>query len=110
MRMFGKEPTSRAAGLPASRPVAVSNDAQRGRFTTLKVMRSPSRSDAVGLKTYQSPTVAVVDGAPEITGARFPVDCPAAVNANDRARGASAAASDLTSMSKIRCLFLRHDS
>jgi hypothetical protein len=33
----------------------------------------PSGSDAVGRKLYALPTVADVDGAPEITGARFPV-------------------------------------
>ena len=48
-------PTCCAAGVPDSRPVAVSNDAQAGGFAMLNVNGSPSASLAVGVKTYCVP-------------------------------------------------------
>jgi hypothetical protein len=59
--------------VPDSWPVDVLKLAHAGRFWIEKPSVLPSGSDAVGRKLYALPTVADVDGAPEITGARFPV-------------------------------------
>jgi len=51
--------------------VAASNVAQAGLFTTVNVSRSPSASDAVGLKEYGWRMTPVVTGLPPITGGRL---------------------------------------
>ena len=52
-------------------PVAVSKEAHAGLFATVNVSRSPSGSDAVGLKEYGRPVTAAVTGLPLMTGARL---------------------------------------
>src|SRR5690349_12193945 len=64
-------PTCWAAGVPDTRPVAVSNDAQAGRFEMPNVSVSPSGTLAVGATGSAAPTVTAVVGVPEIVGDRF---------------------------------------
>ncbi len=63
-----------AVGVPDSKPVAALNVAHEGRFTTLNVSELPSASLATGWNAYAVPTVPVVAGLPEITGAIFVVE------------------------------------
>ena len=58
-------------GVPVKAPVVVENDAQVGRFVIVNASVLLSRSEAVGVNEYAAPTCAVVDGVPEIVGARF---------------------------------------
>src|SRR5690606_27622858 len=69
MRTLVIVPTSESEGVPLSVPFDVLNVAHRGRFATANVRRSPSASEAVGWKTYCSPTVTMVGGVPAIVGA-----------------------------------------
>lgn len=49
-------PTSEAVGVPLNSPDAASNCIQFGRPVMLNVSVSPSASEAVGRKTYRTPT------------------------------------------------------
>jgi hypothetical protein len=69
--MFVNVPMFAVAGVPCRRPVAVLNDAQLGLLVMLNVSVLPFASLAVGVNVYCVPTVAVVGGAPEITGGVF---------------------------------------
>src|ERR1044071_5691317 len=64
-------PTSPAAGVPDSRPVRGSNEAQPGALVIVKVSTSPSGSFAVGVNEYAPPTSTIAAGAPEIAGGLF---------------------------------------
>jgi len=57
------------AGVPESAPVAALKEAQAGLFCTLNDRASPSVSLAFGVNVYAVPTVAEVDGVPEMVGA-----------------------------------------
>jgi hypothetical protein len=67
--MFAYEPTCEDEGVPLKRPVVVLNDAHVGLFEMLNRSGSPFASRAVGWKLYAMPTVAEVEGVPEIVGA-----------------------------------------
>jgi hypothetical protein len=77
-------PTLAAVGVPESCPVALLNVSHAGRFTTPKVIASPSGSEPVGRKLYVCPTVTEAGGVPLMVGTRF--DWPPTVIEN----GASA--------------------
>ena len=64
-------PTFAAAGVPVSVPSLLLIDNHDGLPRTLNVRRSPSASAAVGRNVYAWPTVAPVEGEPEIVGARL---------------------------------------
>ena len=67
-------PTFAAAGVPESVPSLLLIDNHAGLPRTLNVRRSPSASAAVGRNVYAWPTVAPVEGEPEIVGARLVCD------------------------------------
>jgi len=60
-------------GVPYNRPVARLKYVQAGLLAMLKLSESPSGSDAVGRNEYERDTVAVLDGVPEMVGARLVV-------------------------------------
>jgi hypothetical protein len=62
-----------APGVPCSVPFVALNVAHVGRFAIENASELPSASDAVGVKVYSVPCVAVVAGVPEMTGGRFGV-------------------------------------
>ena len=64
-------PMSLVCGVPDNSPVTTLNDAQPGRFCTLKVIGSLFGSDAVGTNEYAVPAVTDDDGVPLIVGAAF---------------------------------------
>ena len=64
-------PMSPVRAVPHNSPVTVLNDAQPGRFCTLKVIGSLFRSDAVGTNEYAVPAVTDDDGVPLIVGLAF---------------------------------------
>src|SRR5688572_10005621 len=66
-------------GVPCSVPFVGLNVAHVGRFAIENVNASPSGSDAVGVKAYSVPCVAVVGGAPVIVGGRFVVGAVTAI-------------------------------
>jgi hypothetical protein len=72
-------------GVPLKRPVAVLKVAQLGAFWMEKLMLLPSGSRAVGVNAYATPAVALVEGEPEIVGARL----GAAVTTIENARNAA---------------------
>ena len=72
-------PTSAAAGVPLSCPLAVLKLAQEGLFVMEKVRLLPDGSVAVGVNEYVIPTVTLEPGEPEIVGPERP---PATVIAN----------------------------
>ena len=78
--ILGNVPTFAAAGVPVSRPVAVLNVAQLGRFAIANVSVPPSGSLAVGVNEYAPPTVVVAGGVPEIVGGWFGVALTVIVN------------------------------
>lgn len=55
-------------GVPPRRPDVLLNHAQAGLFEIEKVSVLPSGSEAVGRNEYVTPTVALVAGAPDMTG------------------------------------------
>jgi hypothetical protein len=65
-------PTSAAAGVPLSCPLAVLKLAQEGWFVMEKVRALPDGSVVVGVKVYAVPTVTLVFGEPEIVGPETP--------------------------------------
>jgi hypothetical protein len=68
-------------GMPLSRPLVVLKVAQAGLLVMLNVSACPSGSDAVGVKLYVWPTLAVAGGVPLMTGARFTAGTTAMVKA-----------------------------
>jgi hypothetical protein len=66
-----KVPTFELVGVPDSRPVLALNVAQLGRFVMLYVSGFPSRSVALGVKAYRTPTEAPVGAVPLMTGAEL---------------------------------------
>ena len=66
--MLAYAPTSAAAGVPDSSPVAVLKFAQEGSFCIENVRACPCGSVAVGLKLYAVPAVTAVAGVPLIVG------------------------------------------
>src|SRR5688572_29650548 len=82
--MFAKLPTLPAAGVPCSRPLDAVKVAHTGLFAMLKVSVLPFASLAVGWNEYATPTVAVVAGAPEMTGATLTAETTI-VNAGNEA-------------------------
>jgi hypothetical protein len=71
MMMLPKVPLT--VGVPVNAPVVVLNDAQFGRFWTLKTSAAPAPPTAVGVNAYAVPTVAVVRGVPEMVGGTLTV-------------------------------------
>ncbi len=71
MMMFANVAMSVSAGVPESRPVAVLNVAQAGRFWMLNVSVLPSGSLALGWNEYGVSTLIDSSGVPEMVGARL---------------------------------------
>jgi hypothetical protein len=68
MTIPGSVPTSDAAGVPLSCPLAMLKLAHAGLLLIEKVRPLPAGSLAVGANEYATPTVALVAGVPEIEG------------------------------------------
>src|SRR5262245_33406420 len=71
MTMLLFVPTSLAVGMPCNCPVVVLNVAHAGLFVIENVSASPSRSVAVGVNAYCTPTDALVGAVPLIVGGEF---------------------------------------
>jgi len=72
IRMPALLPTSAAAGVPPSCPLAVSKLAQEGLLAIENVRLLPDGSLAVGVNEYAVPAVTLVAGVPEIEGPEAP--------------------------------------
>jgi hypothetical protein len=66
--MPGSVPTSAAAGVPLSCPLAMLKLAHAGLLVTENVSPLPAGSLAVGVNEYAIPTVALAPGVPESEG------------------------------------------
>ena len=66
--MPGSVPTSAAAGVPLSCPVAALKLAHEGKLVMENVRGLPEGSLTVGVKEYAIPTVTLAPGVPEIVG------------------------------------------
>lgn len=74
MRTLPYVPTLSAVGVPDRVPLVLSKLAHDGRLVIEKVSALPCGSDAVGVKLYACPTMALVAGVPEMTGVSVAVD------------------------------------
>jgi hypothetical protein len=62
-------PAADDGGVPVSAPVLALKLAQAGRFTIVNFNAFPDGSETLGVKEYATPTLAFVDGLPEIARA-----------------------------------------
>src|SRR6185437_4358682 len=70
-------------GVPYSRPVVVSNEAQEGLCQIWNLIVRPAGSRAAGWNEYSLPTVAVVGGVPAMTGGAVALACGEESSASD---------------------------
>jgi hypothetical protein len=69
----------------------MSNEAQRGGLSTVKVSASPSGSEAIGLKLNDAPARTALLAVPRIVGGRLGADRAAVAAAGGEAAGVAAA-------------------